>query len=651
MSDPGVRLHARAAAVGSRLAELLAATLQAQQRDWADAIAFLRGLADDAGVRRWRAPAESGTDPEPLDRLVARFELAPVEAELLLLAGLPEEHEGYASVLRLLHPRGEPRPTTGLAAQIFCRSTDERIALRRLLERGPAVGSGALRLGDDGPSAERSLLPADGLWSALGGIEAWPHALQVRRDVALPYGLEEWLDTVPVRRAMETIAADRRVVVAIGAEDTEIGIARALALVNRARRDAAVGRPPVAPRDEDERTFSVHCVAHDLVPVLGLAREPGEPVDPPRPWLETHPGTVVVVGRPGAPFHSRRPFVSLPLTRLSPVARARAWEALVPGLAHESATLAVRYALESVQIAALAADLSISDDSGPTLGDVALAVRARSAVELGAGMALLHPAVGWESLVLTDDRMAQLHEAVARLRHQTTVFDLWGFPDGRPGSRGVRLLFAGPPGTGKSLAAEAMAAELGLDLLTVDLSRLVSKWLGETEKNLARVFDRAERIQAVLLFDEADALFAKRTEVADAHDRYANLETAYLLSRLERFDGLAILATNLKDQIDPAFIRRLECIIDFEEPGAQQRERLWQAHLPPRAPVAEDVVLAELAELYPIAGGLIRNASLAAAFLATADGGTITRHHLFHAVHREYEKAGRAFPGVPEGCA
>jgi SpoVK/Ycf46/Vps4 family AAA+-type ATPase len=215
----------------------------------------------------------------------------------------------------------------------------------------------------------------------------------------------------------------------------------------------------------------------------------------------------------------------------------------------------------------------------------------------------------------------------------------------------VRLLFAGPPGTGKSLAAEAMAAELGLDLLTVDLSRLVSKWLGETEKNLARVFDRAERTQAVLLFDEADALFAKRTEVTDAHDRYANLETAYLLSRLERFDALAILATNLKDQIDPAFIRRLECVVDFDEPGTQQRERLWEAHLPPRAPLAEDVVLAELAELYPIAGGLIRNASLAAAFLASADGGTITRHHLFHAVHREYEKAGRAFPGLPEGCA
>jgi SpoVK/Ycf46/Vps4 family AAA+-type ATPase len=283
----------------------------------------------------------------------------------------------------------------------------------------------------------------------------------------------------------------------------------------------------------------------------------------------------------------------------------------------------------------------------PTLESVAEAVRARGEIELGAGMSLVHPAMAWTDLVLRADRLAQLHEAVDRLRHQGVVFDDWGFPDRRAGARGIRLLFAGPPGTGKSLAAEAMASALGVDLLIVDLSRLVSKWLGETEKNLARVFARAERAQAVLLFDEADALFARRTEVSDAHDRYANLETAYLLSRLERFDGLAILATNLKEHIDPAFLRRLEFVIDFDEPGVAERELLWRTHIPAGAPLAADVALAELAELYPIVGGLIRNASLAAGFLATADGGRITQNHLLHAVRREYEKAGRAFPGVP----
>jgi hypothetical protein len=646
MPDPAARLHVLSSAIGARLADLLAATPHAQQHDWADAIAFLRGVAADAGAER------NGTVPEtePFERLVARFDLSPADTELLLLAGLADEHEGYASVLRLLHPRGEPRPTAGLAAQLFCRSTEERIALRWLLERGSAVRAGALRVGDEGPATERSLFLADGLWNALAGIEAWPRVLDVSRETAIQCGLEEWLDSTVVRQAAYAIAVDRRAIVVIGTEDTELGIARALALVERAGRDAAVSRPAGRLRGEDERGLSVHCVAHDAVPVVGVSWDAGENAEPPVVSLETHPGVTVVVARPGSPLRTRKPILSLAVTRPSPVARGRAWRELVPTLAHESASLAVRYALEPVQIATLATDLSLSDDA-PTMQDVALAVRARNEVELGAGTSLLRPTATWDRLVLARDRMDQLREAVARLRHQTTVFDQWGFPDGRPGSRGVRLLFAGPPGTGKSLAAEAMAAELGLDLLTVDLSRLVSKWLGETEKNLAKVFERAERTQAVLLFDEADALFAKRTDVADAHDRYANLETAYLLSRLERFDGLAILATNLKDQIDPAFIRRLECVIDFNEPGIGERERLWLSHLPAGAPVADDVILAELAELYPIAGGLIRNASLAAAFLATADGGTITRQHLFHAVHREYEKAGRAFPGVPAGCA
>ena len=178
------------------------------------------------------------------------------------------------------------------------------------------------------------------------------------------------------------------------------------------------------------------------------------------------------------------------------------------------------------------------------------------------------------------------------------------------------MLFSGPPGTGKSLSAEVVAGALGVDLLVVDISRVVSKRIGETEKNLAEVFDAAERAQAVLLFDEADALFGKRTEVADAHDRYANLETAYLLSRLERFEGLAILSTNLRQNIDPAFLRRLEFVVEYSEPSIAERTALWRSHIPDQAPVAADVNLQELATLYPVVGGLIRNASVAAGFLA-----------------------------------
>jgi SpoVK/Ycf46/Vps4 family AAA+-type ATPase len=283
------------------------------------------------------------------------------------------------------------------------------------------------------------------------------------------------------------------------------------------------------------------------------------------------------------------------------------------------------------------------------VNDAVTSMRARSAVSLSAGVNVIHPQATWSDLVLPADRLSQLREAVSRLEWQARVFEDWGFLKHRHGARGVRLLFTGPPGTGKTLSAEVLANALNVDLLVVDLSRVVSKWIGETEKNLATVFEAAETGQAALFFDEADALFGKRTEVTDAHDKYANLETAYLLTRLEQFEGLAILATNLRQNIDVAFLRRLEFVIDFEEPDREERLALWSCHIPAGAPVSKDVNLYEMAELYPVVGGVIRNASVAAGFLAAADGTPIERRHLVHAIRREYIKAGRSFPGVPIG--
>jgi SpoVK/Ycf46/Vps4 family AAA+-type ATPase len=210
----------------------------------------------------------------------------------------------------------------------------------------------------------------------------------------------------------------------------------------------------------------------------------------------------------------------------------------------------------------------------------------------------------------------------------------------------VRLLFCGPPGTGKSLAAEAIATAACTDLLVVDVSQVVSKWLGETEKNISAVVDSAERTQAVLFFDEADALFAKRTEVSDAHDRYANLETSYLLQRLDHFEGLAVLATNMRHNIDAAFVRRMDFVVDFALPDLDCRRELWTLHLPTTV-LAKDVDIEVLARMYPVPGGWIRNAALAAAFLAAEADGQICQHHLVAAVRREYLKAAVPFPGEP----
>ena len=326
------------------------------------------------------------------------------------------------------------------------------------------------------------------------------------------------------------------------------------------------------------------------------------------------------------------------------------WQAGVPNLAEAAPVLAARYAIEPAQAADVAGDLGCIEavDGRPgTVEDVASSVRARAGLALSSGVQLIRPSADWDHLVLPGDRLEQLREAVSRLRWQAQVLDQWGFLKGRRGARGVRILFAGPPGTGKTLAAEVLAHALSVDLLFVDIAHVVSKWIGETEKNLAAVFDIAERAQAVLFFDEADALFGKRPEVADAHDRYANLETAYLLARLERFEGLAVLATNLRQNIDTAFLRRMEFVVDFSEPDREERHALWRCHLPKGAPVAPDVNLFELAALYPVVGGFIRNAAVAAGFLAAADGTEITKTHLLYAIRREYDKAGRAFPGIP----
>jgi AAA+ superfamily predicted ATPase len=241
-------------------------------------------------------------------------------------------------------------------------------------------------------------------------------------------------------------------------------------------------------------------------------------------------------------------------------------------------------------------------------------------------------------LVLPDDQSAQLRELVARYRARGTVYHEWGFAP-LP-STGVAALFSGPSGTGKTLAAEVVAGRLGLDLYKVDLSSVVSKYIGETEKNLERIFTAAAAGDLVLFFDEADALFGKRSEVGDAHDRYANIEVAYLLQRLESYDGLVVMATNLQRNIDDAFLRRISVSIDFSPPDEAHRRLIWQHAFPDGAPVdALDVDY--LARQFKITGGVIRNAALGAAFLAASSGGKITTELVALALKREFQKLGR----------
>ena len=282
--------------------------------------------------------------------------------------------------------------------------------------------------------------------------------------------------------------------------------------------------------------------------------------------------------------------------------------------------------------------------------DLDLTVRRLVSARLDDLTRRIRPTRGWHELVLPDDQTALLADMVRRYRHSGTVFDDWGFPTSP--SRGLVLLFSGPSGTGKTLAAEVIAGALGLDMYRLDLSSVVSKYIGETEKNLDEVFTAAGAGNLVLFFDEADSLFGKRSEVKDAHDRYANLEVSYLLQRLERYDGVVVMATNFEKNIDEAFIRRIHARIDFSTPSVVQRRELWVQHLPSAAPLADDIDLDALAERFELTGGSIRNAAVTAAFAAASDDGRIAMVHLLMGVERELRKQGRLikrddFPELP----
>jgi hypothetical protein len=283
-----------------------------------------------------------------------------------------------------------------------------------------------------------------------------------------------------------------------------------------------------------------------------------------------------------------------------------------------------------------------------SLRECAQAARALSGHALEQLARRIPPSADWSCLVVPPEVEEQLREISLRVQQRPALAQCWAAGDGSGGARqrlvrerGVTALFSGASGTGKTLAAEVIAADLGLDLFCVDLALVVSKYIGETEKNLDRVFEAAEGANAVLFFDEADALFGKRSEVKDAHDRYANLEIAYLLQKMEQFEGLAILATNLRQNIDEAFTRRVSFSVNFPLPQEAERRRLWQAHWPPQLARGTTVDLDALARGMPLAGGNIRNLVLAAAHYATTDGCPVEHRHLLRATRREYQKLGK----------
>ena len=339
----------------------------------------------------------------------------------------------------------------------------------------------------------------------------------------------------------------------------------------------------------------------------------------------------------------RRAPMVVELDRLTAPQLTTLWARAIPeASAADAELLATMYPLAPALIYA-AGKAARRQSSGQQLTDAHIAAGVTSVLDDRlAGLATrLRVSQVSSDLVLPDDQATALAELVARIRRRTMVMERWGFAEKVGKGLGVAALFSGPPGTGKTMAAQLIAKTLGVAIYQVDLSKIVSKWIGETERNLAQLFDAAEAGHAILLFDEADALFGKRTEVRTSNDRHANQETNYLLQRLESFTGICILTTNHDTAIDQAFLRRLSVHVRFYIPELEERRLLWRAMLPKNAPVAPDLELDVLASTFVMSGGYIKNAVVRAAFLAADTTGVIDAELLARAAHLEYEAMGK----------
>jgi hypothetical protein len=434
------------------------------------------------------------------------------------------------------------------------------------------------------------------------------------------------------------------------------------ALAARAGRDIAVIDALALPRAPEpfaaelqeslrraQLTGLIPCLVHlaevtfDERPGRDVASEP----------LRLHPGPVIAIASPDETVPFGPGHISIELPVLVETERRAVWERALAevglGVADLDA-LAARYrigpgVIRQAVAAARGDAVAPAGDASPAGHDASPAVEAyirqtRDA-RLGQYARRITRLASWSSVVFPPDILDSLRELVARVRHGRQVYETWGMHRTMATSRGLTALFQGPPGTGKTLVAGVIARELGLDLYQVDLSKVMSKWIGETERNLSTIFDAAEDGQVVLLFDEADSLFARRTEVRSSNDRYANLEVNYLLQRLDAFEGIAILTTNSGSTIDQAFKRRLSFRLSFPFPDEETREQLWRTHLPPELPIAGPLTLDSLARKYQLSGGYIRNACLRAAFLAAQEETSLHQHHLERAVALEYAELGK----------
>jgi hypothetical protein len=602
---------------------------------------FAEARPDDAArwsslVADWERDARGHL---PLRALRLATGLDSLALTLLFTVGLVDEDARFGSVFEALNGASEPRPTLGLLAT-WTEDDAARDAVRSLLDSGLLESTNP-----DAPRSRWALDVPPVLWDALRGQPPGPQTpwARYRSPGDLPT-LDDLLLPADTARAVARASSllDSRPVVVRGARSSgRRTIAAALA------RESGRGLLEVLDPVAGARVAGPLATLLHALPLVVLAPGPGETAQ--LPQFPAYEGPLVAVAGPRGGVSAERA-VTIRLGTPEPALRAAHWARALGGDAELAVELAerLRTPAGTIRRAAVLAqgEALLAGRLRPAEVDVRSALRALESEALETLATRIAVVGGWDDLAVADETARELDLLESRCRHREQLHTAVGPSLQAQLTPGLRALFTGPSGTGKTLAARLLAAALGKELYALDLSTVVNKYLGETEKNLDAVFSRAEELDVILMLDEGDALMTRRTDVQTSNDRYANLETNFLLQRLESYEGILVVTTNAVERIDPAFRRRLDVVVEFRAPEAAERALIWQLHLPLHHAV-DDAFLEEVAARCQLSGGQIRNAALHASLLALDERCELTPLHVELAVRREYRKAGTVCPLRP----
>jgi len=600
-----------------------------------------------------------------LQQLRTKYRLTQHEIDTVLIALAPELSPAYEAIFAFLqNDASRPRPSVDLILRLLCSSTKEKFEFRANFHaNAPLLRHSILRTYPGSDALLNKSVEVEPVFLAyLLGNDALDARIASFARIVFPTGnqtKEEACDTLGLAQLLRRASRKRRPLTIYLVGPPGAGkrqLAEALA--------SELGAPLLAadlsqvPDDLDEfaealRVFMRESALRDSIRYLsGLDALRDRPhYSALLGTLHRAKGVILLAGSSPWSPHADAPqgVLSVRLESGGWDERREEWRRAIgackapqPGAVLDFLASSFKLARAQVRDAvATAANQALWESRDVTRNDLFAAARAQAGHELSTLARKVDPAYTWDHIVLPPDAVTQLRELCRRVSCRHRVLADWGFDRRLSGGKGANALFSGGSGTGKTMAAEVVASELELNLYKIDLAGVVSKYIGETEKNLDRIFQAAARSSAILFFDEADALFGKRSEVRDSHDRYANLEISYLLQKMEEYDGIAILATNLRQNMDEAFVRRLAFSITFPFPDIESRRLIWQGVWPKETPLHSNIDFTYLATHFKLTGGNIRNIALAAAFEAAASGGPVGMDHLLHATQREHQKLGK----------